>query len=291
MPERFPQTGPRRAALLTGAAGGIGTELARRLSAQGYRIIGVDRRVEAVKALAGLPAVEAVGCDLGDAAAVAALTCRIEDEWADDLELLVCNAGINLPGAAIDVPLNLVDQQLMVMLTGPIHLLATAARIFAERGRGHLLATVSLGGIAALPGSAAYSAAKAGLRAYLCALSNELRGSGVAVSGVYPGSTDTPMLMYEALHGAGPLNFVGKFATAGQVADGFERALRTRRLEIYVPYQDSILSRTVEAFPWLIPPLLPVLNHLGRKGRDRYLRQRGVTTPGAVDHEPRSNDF
>lgn len=292
MPNPNPADGRRRTALLTGAAGGIGTEVARRLSAQGYQIIGVDLHARAVnQALDGLPGVEAVECDLSDPAATTELAARIAGEWADDLEVLICNAGIIAPGDAVDLPLDVVDRQLAVMLTGPIHLIAAAARTFTRRGRGHLMATVSLGGIVALPGSAAYSAAKAGLRAYLCALSAELSGTGVAVSGVYPSAVDTPMLMHEATHGGSLLNFVGKISTPADVADGFERALRTRRLEIYVPYSDSLLTRTAESLPWLLPRLLPSMNRIGLRGRDRFLRERGVALPSPAAHRaPAANE-
>lgn len=280
MPDLNPTDGRRRTALLTGAAGGIGAEVARRLSARGYRIIGVDLHAGAVEeALAGLPGVEAAECDLSDPDATAELAARIAGEWAEDLELLICNAGIIAPGNAVDLPRDVVDRQLAVMLTGPIHLIAAAARTFTGRGRGHLMATVSMGGIIALPGSAAYSAAKAGLRAYLCALSAELRGTGVAVSGVYPSAVDTPMLMHEATHDGSLLNFVGKISTPADVADAFERALRTRRLEIYVPYSDSLLTRAVESAPWLLPSLLPPMNRMGLRGRDRFLREHGSTLP------------
>jgi len=66
-----------------------------------------------------------------------------------------------------------------------------------------------MGGILALPTSATYSAAKAGLRAFFAALNAELHSSGVHVSGIYPSAVDTPMLRHEATDGGSPLNFVG----------------------------------------------------------------------------------
>lgn len=273
----MPESARRRTALITGAAGGIGAEVAHRLSRSGYRVIGVDLLADRVAEVLGdLPDLLAVGCDLGSVEATEELASRIEGEWADELEVLVCNAGVIAPGDVVDVDQAIIDTQLAVMLTGPIRLVSAAARTFSSRGRGHILATVSMGGIVALPGSAAYSATKAGLRAYLCALAVELRGSGVAVSGIYPSAVDTPMLMHEATHGGSLLNFVGKVSTTADVADAYERALRTRRLEVYVPYSDSLLTRTLEGLPWLLPHVLPAMNRTGLKGRDRFLRERGV---------------
>jgi short-subunit dehydrogenase len=271
-----------RSALITGAAGGIGAEVARRLSAAGYRIIGVDLDTDRVsQAIGDLPGLMPVACDLGSLQDTELLAARIRTDWADELEILVCNAGIIAPGDVVDADQQLIDTQLAVMLNGPIRLITAAVREFSHHRRGHVLATVSMGGIVALPGSAAYSAAKAGLRAYLCALSAELAGTGVAVSGIYPSAVDTPMLRYEATHEGSLLNFVGKVSNASDVGDAYERALRTRRLETYVPYSDSLLSRAVESLPWLLPKMLPTMNRMGLKGRQRYLRDCGLSLPAA----------
>lgn len=121
------------------------------------------------------------------------------------------------------------------MLSSVMQIVAASAKAMRERGSGRILATVPTGGILALPGSAASSAAKAGLRATLAAVSAELRGTAVAVSGSYPSAVDTPMLLHEATLAGGLLNFVATISTIDEVADLFNEALRTRRLELYKP--------------------------------------------------------
>lgn len=284
---------PDKLAMVTGAAGGIGLELARRLQGRGFTVLAVERTVElsdtAVAALRtsaprGLghaaPAL-AITCDLSDRASVAELTQRIEAEWARGLDVVICNAGVIVPGDAANASPQALYLQVDVMLASVMQVIAAAARAMRANGRGHILATVSTGGILALPGSAAYSAAKAGLRAYLASVAAELRGTGVAVSGVYPSAVDTPMLLHEATHGGSLLNFVGTVSSVDDVADLFDRALRTRRLELYTPYSDSVLCRFIEAFPWLLPRLLPVLNHLGRRGQRRYLAGKALPSSSA----------
>ncbi|MEU1204621.1 SDR family oxidoreductase [Nocardia sp. NPDC005825] len=263
-------------ALITGAAGGIGVELGRRLSRRGYRVIAVERNEmtarEAVRQI-GDGAI-AVACDLSDATAVEAICARVQGEWADGLEIVIANAGVIVPGDATQTTAQDVDLELDVNLRSAMHLSAAAARVMVARKRGHILATVSMGGIIAMPGSAVYSAGKAGLRAYLCALSCELRGTGVAVSGIYPSAVDTEMLYHEALGGGSMLNFVGKVSSIPEVADTYERALDGRKLEYYLPYGDSIGARVVQSFPWLLPYLLGPLNKLGKRGFEKYLRKR-----------------
>lgn len=276
-------------ALITGAAGGIGRVLATRLAGRGYEIIAVDRSEAAVtEALAGVPGVVPVGCDLADRAETNHLAERIFGDWSGTLELLICNAGVVIPGDVAEASPDDVTAQLDVMLVNVTRLIGAGAAAFKARGRGHILATVSMGGIIALPGSAAYSAAKAGLRAYLWALSNELRGTGVAVSGIYPSAVDTAMLRHEAAHGGSPLNFFGTISTASDVADAYDKALASRRLETYLPYSDSVLSRVAQSLPWIVPPLLPVLNRLGEKGRERYLARSSACTESSPEAPERS---
>lgn len=272
----------RTLALVTGAAGGIGEAVCARLTAQGHTTICVERNEalaeKAANALTGdrLP----VACDLSDRDAVAALANRVEGEWADELAIVYLNAGVIFPYDVVDSTAPQLRLQLDVMLGSVMELAASAARAFTAKGSGHIIATVSAGGILALPGSAAYSAAKAGLRAYLAALSAELRGTGVAVSGIYPSAVDTPMLLHEATHNGSLLNFVGTVSTVEDVADVVERAQRKRRLEHYLPYSDSLLVRFLECFPWIVPPLLGPANAIGRRGRRRYLTRKGIHTAG-----------
>lgn len=265
-------------ALLTGAAGGIGRAVAARLATQGHTIICVERdQTLAETAASAVPGrAVPVACDLSDRASVSALAQRIETTWAGELDLVFLNAGVIVPGDVVDSTAAQLRLQLDVMLVSVAELAASAARVMKARRRGHILATVSMGGILSLPGSAAYSAAKAGLRAYLAALRTELRGTGVAVSGIYPSAVDTPMLLHEATHDGSLLNFFGKVATAEDVADVFERAQRKRRLAHFIPYSDSVLCRLLEAFPWLVPPMLGPAEAIGRRGRAKYLASKGI---------------
>ncbi len=272
-------------ALVTGAAGGIGLEVAQRLARQGHAVVALERDEELADRAAtaiGHGAIP-VACDLTDAAAVARLCARIEAEWGPTLAFCLLNAGVVVPANVRDISPADMDLQLEVMLTSAIHLARAASRAMAERGGGHLVATVSQGAVLALPGSATYSAAKAGLRAFLGALHLEMRGTGVTVGGVYPSAVDTPMLLHEAQHGGSLLNFVGTISTVADVADGVEKAARTGRVEVFVPASDGLTTRLLQAFPRLVPLILPVAERIGERGRRRYLARQVATT----DRNPR----
>ena len=231
-------------AIVTGAASGIGAEVAQRLARRGYGVIAVDRTQEladqAATALGGesIP----VACNLSSASETKTLCQRIATEWPQGLEVLVCNAGVTVPADVADHTPEEIDLQLDVILRSSMHLINAALGVFLPRDRGHVMATVSLGGICPLPGSAPYSAAKAGLRAFLAALNCEVAGTGVSVSGIYPTAVNTPMLEGEARLGSA-LNFLSRVLTVNEVADAYEQALDKPKLEIYVPYHESLSAR------------------------------------------------
>jgi len=260
-----------RLALVTGAAGAIGSGLCRMLARRGYRVVCVDLDTGALESIAQEIGGLAVVSDATDPEQVGALAARIRGEWAEGLDVLVCNAGVIVPGAVAELPPASVDLHLDVMLRTPMQLIAAALPGMIARGHGHVLATVSMGGILPLPGSAAYSAAKAGLRAYLMALAAELTGTGVAVSGIYPSGVDTPMLRIEARHNGSKLNWLGKVFTVDDVVGAYERALRSRRLEVYLPWSDSVSTRLSAAFPSIANRLIPFFERAATKRHAAYL--------------------
>ena len=184
-------------ALITGAASGIGAEVAQRFAARGYDILVVERTSELAESGAAAlgDAGIAVECDLSDRAQVANLCDRVAGEWSDRLELVIANAGIGVPGDVADISAELLQNHVEINLVSVMTLAQAAVQTFVPRGRGHFLATVSLGGIAPMPGTAAYAASKAGLRAFLASLNAEVHKTGVSVGGIYPSAVDTPMLV------------------------------------------------------------------------------------------------
>jgi len=263
-----------RLAMVTGAAGDIGMALCERLANRGHQLVVVARNEKSAVSTAELfPGSIPVACDHSERDQVTALCQRIEGEWADRLEVMVCNAGVILPGDLADVDPADIDVHIDVNLRAPAHLLRSAANVCRAKGSGHLVAIASLGGIMPMPGSAMYSASKFGMRGLLSALNAELHSAGVRVSGIYPGAIDTKMLRYEATSGGSALNFLSKIHDVDKVADAFEKALDTGRLEIYVPYSESLSARIAAGIPWVIRPLMPALNKVGERGRRKFLKR------------------
>jgi short-subunit dehydrogenase len=168
--------------LLTGATGGIGHAIARRLHAEGAHLILTGRRVDVLAPLAAELGAQSVVADLGDPASLDALLAE-----AGPIDLLVANAALPGVGVLTDVPVERVDANLDVNLRAPIMLARALLPQMTARGRGHLVFIGSLSGVVASPGSALYNATKFGLRGFTDALRQDLHGSGVSASIVEPG--------------------------------------------------------------------------------------------------------
>jgi uncharacterized protein len=170
--------------LLTGASGGIGKAIARALCERGARLAITARREEVLRELCAelsgdltpLPA------DLAEAAAPAELA-----ERAGQVDVLVANAALPAAGQVDDFSPEEIDRAIDVNLRAPIQLTRLLLPGMVERGRGHLVFISSLSGKAASPGSGLYSAAKFGLRGFAAGVREDLVGTGVGVTVVFPG--------------------------------------------------------------------------------------------------------
>lgn len=176
--------------LVVGATGGLGSAIARRLVGAGARVSLAGRDEARLRALAdelGDPVVATVARDLtvpdGPAAVVEAATA------AAPLTGVVNAAGVVAFGGVEDLDDDTLDEVLLLDLVAPIRLARAALGVIPQGG---FLAQVSaVVAERALPGMAAYSAAKAGLTAFDTALAGELRRRGIRVLDVRPPHTET----------------------------------------------------------------------------------------------------
>lgn len=164
-------------AVVTGAAGGIGAAICRRLRADGYDVVATD--------LHGADRV----LDITDAAAAEALAGEI-----GPVDVLVNNAGWDRVMPFLEMDAELRERVIKINLLGPIGVTHAFAHGMAERKRGRIVNIASDAGRVGSSGEVVYSAAKGGVIAFTKALARELARYGVNVNCVCPGPTDTPML-------------------------------------------------------------------------------------------------
>ena len=158
----------------TGAAGGIGAAIVRRLAADGAMVVSSDLAI----APPGLPS------DVTDRAAVDRLVEAAGPLWGVVHAAAICGGSGPFAGVTAED----FDRYLSVNLTGAFHVLQAAARaMIAAGGGGRLVAIGSVNAVIAEPEAAPYAAAKGGLRMLVKAAAVDLARHGIAVSLIHPG--------------------------------------------------------------------------------------------------------
>jgi 3-oxoacyl-[acyl-carrier protein] reductase len=183
-----------KAALITGASGGIGAAIARTLHAQGAVVVLSGTRRDALDALAAELGERAFVCpaDLRDAAEPDALVATAE-QAAGPLAILVNNAGMTRDMLALRMRDEDWQAVIDIDLSAPFRLARATLRGMLRRRAGRIINISSIVGATGNAGQANYVAAKAGLVGMSKALAQEVASRGITVNVVAPGFIATPM--------------------------------------------------------------------------------------------------
>jgi short-subunit dehydrogenase len=213
-------TGSKGLAVVTGASTGIGRELARCAAEHGYDlVIAADEAAIATAASelrAHGRAVTDVQADLATSDGIDRLCKAIGGRPVD---LLMANAGIGLGGAFLDQDFADVRQVIDTNVTGTLELAQRCGRDMRARGSGRILFTGSIAGF--MPGTfnAVYNGTKAFIDSFAVALRHELKDSGVTVTCLMPGATETDFFeragMEDTKIGRAEKDDAGEVARAG----------------------------------------------------------------------------
>jgi NAD(P)-dependent dehydrogenase (short-subunit alcohol dehydrogenase family) len=206
-----------KAAIVTGAASGIGRASAILFAREGARVLIVDRDEQGLRDTAA-----AITRDGAEAHACAADVSREDDveafvadarERFGGLDVVYANAGI-LGSVAPLLEQSIEDwlAVLQVNLIGPFLAIKHAAPYMVERGRGSIVLTASVAGLRANAGGAPYSASKAGVISLAQTAANALLGSGVRINAICPGLIETGMTRetFEAARRRGKADKIGQ---------------------------------------------------------------------------------
>ena len=178
--------------VVTGGTSGIGEATSRRFLEEGARVaalaVGED---EVATAAERIPGIEALLCDVADAAAVAEAFAKI-DELLGGIDILVANAGISIRKPFLEIEAADWQRVLDVNLTGVFHCAQQAARRMVADGGGVILMTASTNGLTGHEYYADYNASKAGVILLARTMALELAPT-VRVNAVCPGYVLTPM--------------------------------------------------------------------------------------------------
>ena len=235
--------------LVTGASGGLGAVVARRLDQEGAELLLSGRREQELRALAAelRPGTRTVLADLARHEEVLRLA-----EAADGVRLLVANAGLPANGNVLDLSVEDICRAVDINIRATLVLARLLLPSMVRAGSGHVLLIGSLAGLAATPRSSVYNASKFALRGFGHALREELRGTGVGVSLVSPTFvSDAGMWADTGVRAAHPE------VTPQQVADACVKAVTKNRAEILVaPVLQRVVARMTGLFPELMQPAL-----------------------------------
>jgi short-subunit dehydrogenase len=218
-----------RTALLTGATGGLGRAIAAAMAAKGAKLVLSGRKAEALEALAtDLPGEghRVLPADLAEPGAAEQLAAE-----ADEVDILVANAGLPGAGWLDDFTPEQVTRALRVNLEAPMLMARALYPAMIDRGSGHLVFIASLQSKAASPRTSIYSATKFGLRGFALALRTDLDPKGIGVSLVLPGFVREAGMFAES--GAKPPPGLGTVRPE-KVGAGVIRAIERNKLEVVV---------------------------------------------------------
>jgi short-subunit dehydrogenase len=215
----------RSLAVVTGASSGIGFELARQCAEHGFDLLICAENPEIQVAASQLASsgeiqIEAVQLDLSTrdgceqlAAAVTAL--------GRDVDALLLNAGVGVGGAFLETDLDAELEMIALNCNHTVHVAKRLVPAMVARGKGRVLVTASIASTAPSPYHAIYGATKAFVMSFAEALRVELEDTGVTVTALQPGPTDTDFFERADMQDT-PIGRADKDDPAGVAKRGFD---------------------------------------------------------------------
>lgn len=263
-----------KTAIITGASSGIGRATAIALARAGARVVLAARSADKLEALAAEIA-EAGGqalpypMDVTDRSQVAHLVSAALERWGQ-VDLLIACAGEYIRTPVRAMRAEHFEESLRINFYGALYPVLELLPHMLERRQGHIVLISSMDAQKGMPLDVPYVAAKYALRGLGEVMRQELHGSGVEVTTVFPGRVDTPLIDYM------DVPWISAKIPPERVAKAILRAIRRRQPEVIVPFHVRALIYVNTLSPrcgdWLVRVL-----HL--EGRDRrQMSKSGATT-------------
>ncbi|KPJ70031.1 hypothetical protein AMJ44_00935 [candidate division WOR-1 bacterium DG_54_3] len=253
--------------VVTGAAGGIGSAVAHLFAEEGAVLVLSDIQEGKLEELNRTlkdsgNEVMVQTHDVTDPESWRRLMEKILDEFGR-IDVLINNAGVVQPGAAENISIKHIRNQVEVNFLGTVYGCRAALRIMRAQNSGKIINVASLGGIVPMPGEAVYSATKHAIRGYSLSLFAELLDDPIDITVVCPDSVETSQLDYELLHDEAVLSFIGEPMKPEMVAQAILSASLKNKPEKLVPTLMGVFCRTGMAFPRIFFFLFPFLKKIG----------------------------
>ena len=253
--------------IVTGGSEGVGAAAARLFADAGANLMLVARNrknLEAVAAeLRDRARVEIFPMDVSDADSCVDLFKKTLFEFGR-IDVLVNNAGYHARGDVETISADELARTIDVNLRAPIMLTRLALPHIRDAGGGAIINVASLAGRTPVPGSAAYSASKFGLRAFTFSLAEEIRDSGIKLAVVSPGPIATQFIL-DDIDKTSDLTFSQPMSTAEEVAQAILDLCGNNQREQAMPAISGALTMVAYLVPWLGRVLRPTLERKGSR--------------------------
>jgi 3-dehydrosphinganine reductase len=244
--------------VITGGSSGIGEALAHTAAERGAKLTLLARGLDRLEAVAAQVRSAHRSVDVGVAACDVSDQASVQRVLADataargPVDVLVCSAGITLPGRFLEADDDVFRSMMDVDYYGTLWPVREVAPAMAERGSGSIVGVSSACALVGVYGYSAYGAAKFAVRGLLESVRTELVPHDVHVGIVYPPDVDTPMHHEENKHKPAETKAISgsiKPISAKRVADAIVDGIDKQQAEVYADGQTRALARTVALAP------------------------------------------
>ena len=253
--------------IVTGGSEGVGAAAARLFAEAGANLMLVARNRKNLEAIAAelrdKARVSVFPMDVSDADSCADMVKKTLFEFGR-IDVLVNNAGFHVRGDVESATADELARTIDVNLRAPIVLTRLVLPHIREAGGGAIINVASLAGRTPVPGSAAYSASKFGLRAFAFSLAEEIRDSGIKLAVVSPGPIATQFIL-DDIDKTSDLTFSQPMSSAEEVAQVILDLCGNNQREQAIPAMSGVLTTLAYLMPWLGRALRPALERKGNR--------------------------
>ena len=258
--------------IVTGASEGVGAAAARMFADAGANLMLVARNRKNLEAIADelrdKARIEIFPMDVSDADSCVDQFKKTLFEFGR-IDVLVNNAGFHARGNVESNSADDLVRTIDVNLRAPMMLMRLALPHMRESGGGAIINVASLAGRTPVPGSAAYSASKFGLRAFTFSLAEEIRDSGIKLAVVSPGPIATQFILAD-IDKTSDLTFSQPMSSAEDVAQAILDLCGNNQREQSIPAISGILTTLTYLAPWFGRALRPALERKGARVKKEY---------------------